>query len=397
MGTVRESRWVCLATLLAVWLAACSSEGARSGPGYADATSGSGDTVGAGADPVPIPFRDPAKNGPYAVGIATFVMPKGDTLNDVKVEVWYPAAEVSATTATYEAMGLEVPAGGYRGVAPEPKAHRLLVAFSHGFGGVRWQNYTMAERLASHGYIVVAPDHPGSTIDDIGNYGNAAKFLIHRPATLIAAANAIHGGAVPGLVPRGTTYAVVGHSMGALTSLVLGGGVISPDAYAAECGKAEHDGGCDIVGPMTEVTPADLALVAPPDPRIVAMVVQNPAGTYALAPGSLTHLPKTLLMSGDKDGFYTSGAVAAFDAAQTGTAFVTYLNGGHNGPTDMCNIPVARAIAADCKPNAGYADPPVLREASVRHVIAWLGTRFGQQPQYQTSLASGDGFVWKSK
>lgn len=34
-----------------------------------------------------------------------------------------------------------------------------ILIFSHGFSSNRFQNYTMANHLASHGYLVVSPDH----------------------------------------------------------------------------------------------------------------------------------------------------------------------------------------------------------------------------------------------
>lgn len=227
--------------------------------------------------------------------------------------------------------------------------------------------------------------------------GNVAKYLIHRPGTVIAAADAVRGGAVPGVVPSGATYAVIGHSLGALTSLALGGGVISPENYNAECAKPNPDAGCGIIGPLTELTPSELAQRAPTDKRIETLIVQNPAGTYAFAAGTLQNLPPTLIMGGDKDGFHQSGAVAAFAAAGSATAFVTYLKGGHNGPTDICNIAVAKTFSPDSKVENGFADPSLVREASIAHVIAWLGLQLGKQTKYQAHLVSVQGFDWKSK
>lgn len=430
MATSNSTRWAWLGAVLAMGLAACSPDDAG-GPtpksdavaatdttAAADASTGAdataasdataaadastaadaaADATAMAADPMPIPYRDPLAKGPYPVGIATAVLPKGDTANDVPIEVWYPAAEVSATTTNYEFFGVPIPSGGYRGVAPQPKAHRLLVAFSHGMGGVRQQNYSMAERLASHGYIVVAPDHPGTTLVDIGNKGNLAKYLIHRPGTVIAAADAVRGGIVPGVVPSGETYAVIGHSLGAVTSLVLGGAVISPDNYTAACAKPKPDSGCGIIGPLTDLTPSDFAQIASPDKRIATLILQSPAGTYAFAADTLQKLPPTLIMGGDKDASYQSGAVAAFTAAGAATAFVTYLKGGHNGPTDICNIAVAKNFSPDCKVENGFADPNMVREASIAHVVAWLGLQIGKQTSYQAHLTSGQGFVWQSK
>ncbi len=172
MSTSNSIRLAWLGAVLAVSLAACcpdDSGGASPKPDAATgadstaatdastaadstaATDAAADATAMTADPMPIPYRDPFAKGPYPVGIATAIVPKGDTENDVTIEVWYPAAEVSATTTSYEFSGVFIPSGGYRGVAPQPKAHRLLVAFSHGMGGVRQQNCSMAERLASHG------------------------------------------------------------------------------------------------------------------------------------------------------------------------------------------------------------------------------------------------------
>lgn len=44
-----------------------------------------------------------------------------------------------------------------------------VLFFSHGFAGLRFQNYTLSEHLASHGFVVISADH----------YGNAA--IINLP------------------------------------------------------------------------------------------------------------------------------------------------------------------------------------------------------------------------
>ncbi len=390
-------------------LAACAGtddagDGARVGADGAtnDAQGSAGaDADAEGGDVASnVVYSDPAAPGPYPVGIATFVMPKGDGVNDVTVEVWYPAAETAATTTVYQLLGIQIPAAGYRDAKPATDAPLLLVAFSHGFGGVRWQNFTMAERLASFGYVVVAPDHPGTTVLDLGNIGQIAPLLPPRPGTLVAAADAVWQGAVAGLKPRGETYAVIGHSMGAMTVLLLGGGLISIDNYNAWCSKHKAAGGCNLVGPMDGVTPEMVAAMQPADPRIEAMVVQNTGGTFAFEDGSLKKLPHALLMTGDRDGgFYETGALAAFAAAGPGTEFVTYIDGGHNGPTDICNVPPAKAFSADCKgPAAGFADPFAIRDLSIEHTVAWLGVHFAHVPEFAAHLATpSSAYTWEVK
>ena len=348
--------------------------------------------------PLTVPYGDPDQNGPWPVGVATIQVPDPAGGSDVQVEVWYPAADVSETTV-YEFRGVQITAKVFRGVPAAKDAPRLLVGFSHGFGGVRWQNFSMAERLASYGFVVVAPDHPGTTLMDLlDTYGQAAEKLLHRPQLLMDSVDAVQKGAVQGLQTRGKHLALMGHSMGSLTILPLGGGVISTQRYNDACAQGGH-GGCDIVGPMTDAMPSLSTGFVQADPRIAAMVVQNTAGTFAFVPDSLQQLPNALIMTGTKDAaFYEDGAMLAYDLAGPGSAFVAYTNGGHNGPTDICNIPAASLVGADCAyEKNGFAEPNALRALANRHTLAWLASKFGNQPKFAQHLGPGADYTWEQK
>ena len=146
-------------------------------------------------DDFTVPF-DPSKKGPFAVGNRTFVYideSRDDWASHGKrtlnTEVWYPAEDWTRKVPRdhiYNFLGnwvnlvesilrLLVPpeemqnfnreTGSardvpmYRGAGPYP-----LVLFSHGNAGIRFQDMTLAEHLASHGYVVVAPDHIGNAV-----------------------------------------------------------------------------------------------------------------------------------------------------------------------------------------------------------------------------------------
>lgn len=137
---------------------------------------------------------DPRKPGPYAVGVRTevFVDEKRECAVTGKprtlvTEIWYPATEDSDE---YPLNKFSDFWGGPAGIAAgtlvigrfggqfgelentfKNVAHRdakaqegsfPLLVFSHGNGGLRHQNTYQAEYLASHGYVVVAPDHTGN-------------------------------------------------------------------------------------------------------------------------------------------------------------------------------------------------------------------------------------------
>jgi hypothetical protein len=139
----------------------------------------------------PVPFL-PKPTGPYAIGTTSFDWTdenRSETLSptpagkrEIMVQVWYPAEIGSAKElAPYmEKLDVVGPVLAKQFHLPsflfshielaktysylnsplslKQKSYPVLV-FSHGWTGVRTQNTYQAENLASHGYIVIAPDH----------------------------------------------------------------------------------------------------------------------------------------------------------------------------------------------------------------------------------------------
>jgi predicted dienelactone hydrolase len=206
----------------------------------------------AGPDAAP----DPSAPGPFAVGVRTLTLtdparpsPYGEGRRPLVVEVWYPAAESArgAPGSSYDLFSVipdsiavdldagEVPpleTGAVRDAPPRrAEGPYPLVLFSHGSGGVRMQSTFYTERLASHGYVVVAPDHAGNTLSDfvsvedfdfgdiVGSYtdrGLDLLFLLDRFTRL------------PDTEPLAELIdperiGTSGHSFGALTSLRVAG------------------------------------------------------------------------------------------------------------------------------------------------------------------------------
>ena len=136
----------------------------------------------------------PDKAGPFVVGVKTITVidtkrktnefPEGRPL---VIDIWYPAVppkegtpkdayDVSkdsppATQEVIKQTGIAIPnlaqeayrdAELYRKGGPYP-----LILYSHGSGGIRFQSVFQCPHLASHGYIVVSPDHVNNTLYDI--------------------------------------------------------------------------------------------------------------------------------------------------------------------------------------------------------------------------------------
>ncbi|EEB79912.1 Platelet-activating factor acetylhydrolase, plasma/intracellular isoform II superfamily [marine gamma proteobacterium HTCC2148] len=122
------------------------------------------------------PFYFPSEPGPYSVGYETYAI--SDNERDGRtllLDVWYPVRRVDtkdAADAAYffvpEAFGVDpLPARFAKVDVPiAPRNVKNLVVFSHGNNSFSAQSIALTETLASHGYVVVAPNHTGNTVFD---------------------------------------------------------------------------------------------------------------------------------------------------------------------------------------------------------------------------------------
>ena len=173
LKSIRRSAFA-LALLLAsmVFLQACG----RAGETATTAAHPSSATATATA-------LDPAAPGPYPVGVTELTFERASTTTGeprvLKTLIWYPAA-ASAT---------EDPA--LKGARDAPLASNDLplpmILFSHGSGGMPWQSTYFTAHLASYGFVVVAPPHPGNTITDCFPCTDSSALTdsyVNRPADI---------------------------------------------------------------------------------------------------------------------------------------------------------------------------------------------------------------------
>ena len=189
------------------------------------------------------------QRGPHPVGVATRELADpGRNGRRITVEVWYPADAAHAGADCAKASQDEYPLfGGYRvrqeavrDASPwrDPRP-RPCVLFSHGFAGHRRQSTFFTTHLASHGYLVIAPDHAGNTMVDIMNLALSlgpgrmpsdpetllGSYAFDRPRDVGLCIDACSRGEFEVLAPvdLASGVAVTGHSFGGWTSLVVAG------------------------------------------------------------------------------------------------------------------------------------------------------------------------------
>jgi|GEM_PF-28872 len=216
------------------------------------------------------------------------------------VTLWYPARPGGVR----ELLGDN---GVFTGTAAQRDAPVLpggypLVLLSHGGGGNARQFGWIANRLVGAGYLVAAPDHPGSTT------GNASPLdavkLWQRPADLSAVLTSLLDGASAGLEVDPDRIGALGFSAGGYTVLATVGARIDPEALARFCDGEETGmsdcaflarGGVDLHA--IDLSPAAQDLR---DPRIRTAVAVDPGVVGTLSAASLAAIdaPVTLLNLG---------------------------------------------------------------------------------------------------
>jgi predicted dienelactone hydrolase len=253
--------------------------------------------------------------------------------SQVRVTVWYPAAEGSVE----QRIDLGPPGRPLfkvGAVAPDAvfadDKRRPVVLFSHGFGGAARMMGWFGTALARAGYVVVAVDHPGNNgLDKMTVPGAIMPW--ERVQDLRAALDAAKADPTIGPHLDSARVGVSGFSAGGFTSLVSIGAKVDMNRFQAFCRDHPTDGVC---APQKEftVTAEDVAhALATPEiaaefahagddhtiPGVRAAFAIAPAIVQALPPEGLARIeiPVAIIL-GDADPVAppdTNGLVAAKD------------------------------------------------------------------------------------
>ncbi|MFN3217322.1 MAG: alpha/beta hydrolase family protein [Acidimicrobiales bacterium] len=201
------------------------------------------------ATPEPTAEPEPLEligDGPYGVGSATVTI-DADTDRPLTLQLWFPVeAGLDAESTRYtfitgdsflSARAVDAGADQIAGDGPFP-----LVVYSHGSGGLRYIHSDYTETLASHGHVVVAPDHTGNTAVEqfLGTEDDTGLIAATRPADVIAVIDAMTDPADPeagafAAAVDAEHIAVTGHSFGGFTTYAVVSGYETPaGAIAAD-------------------------------------------------------------------------------------------------------------------------------------------------------------------
>ncbi len=279
------------------------------------------------------PVVTPSEPGRFAVGRSTFTAVddarEGRTLT---LDAWYPVDPIDdvGPFSVYDLLFAGIESDVARADVPVSREGPFpLIVFSHGSNGIRFQSYFLMETLASHGFIVVAPDHAGNTAADpiFGSVDPFPVVVVNRPLDVSFTIDVMLARNEDPLDPfRGRVHprriGVTGHSFGAFTALAMASG---------------------------------FAMI-PPDPRVRVIAPISPAAAI-LSDEELRSIRVPTLVLGGTSDITTPidpNSVRAFGLPEARPRYrVDIEKAGHNSFTNICDI-------GDALIGAGL--PPALAE-----------------------------------
>lgn len=265
-----------------------------------------------------------------------------------------------------------------------------LVIISHGLGSDRITFAYLASHLASHGFAVAVPEHPGSSATQLQALFNGfasevtpAKELIDRPLDIKYLLDRLEADYGEQIDVRHT--GIIGQSFGGYTALALGGAKFNFNLLTQACPNFDNSLNVSLLLQC-------LALELPnrrinlQDRRIVAAIAINPftSGLFGREGLSQIQIP-IMFVSGSADPVTPalSEQIEPFTWLETPDKYLALLSGGTHFSTlaksnDVVPLP----------PQAIGPDPAIARDYLQQLSLIFFSSYVANLPEYREYLSA---------
>jgi len=271
---------------------------------------------------------------------------------------------------------------------PLIQAPRPVIVISHGLGSDRSTLAYLAQHLASYGFGVVVPEHPGSNwprlqaflAGDVGHLMLPQEF-IDRPQDITYVLDQLERLSQPGESLQGrlnlNRIGMVGQSLGGYTVLALAGATPNFAAVGENCPSWRDSLNLSLVlqCQAQTLTQPDRPLV---DPRVKAAIAISPIGSQIFGPESLAQIRlPVMMMAGSADTLAPPLAeqIQPFRWLTTADKYLAVVQGGNH----YSSIVASEALSAG---------PLVARRYTAALSTAFMETYVADRPRYGQYLSA---------
>lgn len=286
------------------------------------------------------------------------------------------------------------PADIYLPIAQTP---RPIIVISHGLGSDRTSFAYLAEHLASYGFVVAVPEHPGSNskqlqalLTGIADRVTNPRELIDRPLdikflldelTRLSKSNPTFKGRL-----NLEEVGVIGQSFGGYTALALAGAKINFEQLKADCPSLEDTLNASLLLQCLAVNLPN-AKYNLSDARIKAAIAINPVDSSIFGQASLSQIKiPVMIVSGSSDTVAPAlpEQIQPFTWLTTPNKYLALINGGTHFST-IAESPNATVPV----PTQVIGSSPALARRYVRALsVPFFETYVAEQPSYFPYLST---------
>lgn len=279
-------------------------------------------------------------------------------------------------------------------------ARRLpFVVISHGLGSSREEFASMAAHLASYGFAVAVPEHPGSNIQyqqeflaNLSYEGIDPLEFIYRPWDIKTLLNTLAADPSYAQMLDLDDVGVIGHSFGGYTALALAGGPLNLDRIRASCDPVQYVLNFSTLlqcrAARLPIADYDLS-----DERIGAVMAYSPVTSLLLGPESMAAIDIPVMIVAASSDFVAPAIpeqIHPFIWLETREKFLaTFVPASHvsiNGEVDFPD-------QVDLSPQVASLLTGPAPELSTDYAhalnVAFMSVYITEQLTYETFLGAG--------
>jgi predicted dienelactone hydrolase len=297
----------------------------------------------------------------------------------------------------------QLPSGSQVGSPTRPQRLVPVVVISHGLGSDRSSFAYLAEQLASHGFAVLVPEHPGSSSRQIQALvqGTAEEVaepdeFANRPLDVSYLLTYLEQQSASNPDYRSLNLkqvGVIGQSFGGYTALALAGAPINFSELSTTCQSLDQSFNVSLALQCRALQLAAQGQTRSDfrDPRVAAILAMNPIASAVLGQQSLSQIQvPTMIVTGSAD----TVAPALFEQIRpfiwltTPEKYLVQMELGTHfsviggGPTDS-NSPTIPFPQEVIGPN-----PAIAHRYMDALAVAFFQVTLANQPNYRTYLSA---------